>query len=98
MLRTILPARIVKFIEVQIGLHSQKTKGKRYSPEAKAFALSLYHISGKAYLISKLFYLPFKLSYMEVKYATQVLSHTASAAILTSVSVGAQHLQLVQQN
>ena len=61
MLRTILPARIVKFIEVQIGLHSQKTKGKRYSPEAKAFALSLYHISGKAYrMLSKLFYLPSK--------------------------------------
>ena len=60
-LRTMLPERIVKFIDAQIDLHSKKNKGKRYTPEMKSFALSLYHISGKAYrLISKFFNLPSK--------------------------------------
>ena len=48
---------------MQLKLHAKKCGGKRYSPEMKAFALSLYHISGKAYrLVSKLFYLPSKTS------------------------------------
>ena len=60
-LRTMLPERIVKFIDAQIDLHSKKNKGKRYTPEMKSFALSLYHISGKAYrLISNFFNLPSK--------------------------------------
>ena len=60
-LRELLPNRIVNFVEMQLKLH--KKKGKRCSPEMKAFALSLYHISGKAYrLISKFFYLPSKSS------------------------------------
>jgi hypothetical protein len=60
-LRTMLPERIVTFIDAQIDLHSKKNKGKRYTPEMKSFALSLYHISGKAYrLISKFFHLPSK--------------------------------------
>ena len=62
-LRTMLPERIVKFIDVQIDLHSKKNKGKRYTPEMKSFALSLYHMSGKAYrLVSKFFNLPSKRS------------------------------------
>ena len=60
-LRKLLPERIVKFIEMQIKLHGKNKKGRRYSPEIKAFALSLYHISGRAYrLVSKFFYLPSK--------------------------------------
>ena len=67
-LRTVLPDRIIKFIEVQINLHSKKTKDHRYSPETRAFALSLYHISGKAYImVSKFFYLPSK-SISNIKY------------------------------
>ena len=62
-LNTLLPERIVNFIEMQIDLHSTKGKGRRYSKEMRAFALSLYHVSGKAYrLVSKLFYLPSKSS------------------------------------
>ena len=62
-LRTLLPERTVKFIEAQIALLGKAKHGKRYTPEMKSFALSLYHVSGKPYrLISKLFYLPSKRS------------------------------------
>ena len=44
-LRTLLPERVVKFIESQIDLHAKKSKGRRYSAETRSFALSLYHIS-----------------------------------------------------
>ncbi len=55
-LDTLLPERIVDFIKMQIDLHAKKGKGRRYSKEMIAFALSLYHVSGKAYrLVSKLF-------------------------------------------
>ena len=44
-------------------LHSKKAHGRRYSPEMKSLAISLYHASGKAYrLLSKLFILPTKSS------------------------------------
>lgn len=53
-LKTMLPQRIVNFIEDQIELHSGKKRGQRYFSETKYFDLSLYNISGKAYgLISK---------------------------------------------
>jgi hypothetical protein len=64
-IRTMLPEKIANFVEMQIELHTKANDvhGKRYSEETKVFALSLYHISGKAYrLISKLFYLPSKAS------------------------------------
>jgi hypothetical protein len=62
-LRTMLPERTVKFIDPQIMLHGKHRNGKRYTLELKSFALSLYHISGKAYrLISKFFCLPLKRS------------------------------------
>ncbi len=64
-IRTMLPEKIANFVEMQIELHTKAgdVNGKRYSEETKVFALSLYHISGKAYrLISKLFYLPSKAS------------------------------------
>ena len=61
-LKKVLPAHIIRFIESQIDLHSKKSpKGHRYNSETKAFALTLYHLSGKAYkMISKLFCLPSK--------------------------------------
>ena len=61
-LEKLLPAHIVRFIGTQINLHSKKSpKGHRYNSETKAFALTLYHLSGKAYrMISKLFCLPSK--------------------------------------
>ncbi len=56
-LKTMLPESIVTFISMQIDLH--KKKGQQYSKEMKAFALSLFHVSGKAYrLIAKFFRLP----------------------------------------
>ena len=59
---TILPAPLVKFIESQIDLHTKSSKhGRRYSNETKAFGLTLFHLSGKAYkLVSKLLCLPLK--------------------------------------
>ena len=65
-LRTMLPERIVKFIESQIDLHAKKSNGRRYTSETRAFALSLYHISGKAYrLIANFFNLPSKRSLLK---------------------------------
>ena len=62
-LETVLPKRMIKFIEGQIQLHTRKSGGKRYTPEMKSFAISLYHVSGKAYrLVSKFFHLPSKSS------------------------------------
>ena len=63
MLSSCLPERIVNFVKMQMDLHSCKKKGHRYSQELKAFSLSLYHISGKAYrMLAKVFYLPSKTS------------------------------------
>ena len=66
-LETILPTKIVKLIKSQISLHSAKSKhGRRYSDEAKSFALSLYHLSGKLYkMVSKLLCLPSKSSILK---------------------------------
>ena len=66
-LETILPAKIVKFVESQVSLHSAKGKhGRRYNDETKSFALSLYHLSGKSYkMVSKLFCLPSKSSILK---------------------------------
>ena len=56
MLKGMLPEYIINFIDSQIDLHRKKPKGKRYSNETRRFALSLYHISGKAYrLLAKIF-------------------------------------------
>ena len=58
-LKTLLPENLVTFITMQIELFAKKNKGQRYSEEMKTFALSLHHISGKAYrLLAKFFRLP----------------------------------------
>ena len=58
-LKTLLPENLVTFITMQIELFAKKNKGQRYSAEMKTFALSLHHISGKAYrLLAKFFRLP----------------------------------------
>ncbi|CAB4042972.1 Transposable element P transposase [Paramuricea clavata] len=49
-----------------MDLNQKKNTGKLYSPEIKAFALSLYYVSGKAYkLLSKFFKLQSKSSLMK---------------------------------
>ena len=58
-----LPANLANFVRMQIKLHQKKKKGRRYSPELKSLAISIFHASGKAYrLLSKLFILPSKSS------------------------------------
>ena len=58
-----LPKNLANFIRMQIKLYSRKKHGRRYSPEMKSIAISLFHASGKAYrLLSKLFILPDKSS------------------------------------
>lgn len=58
-----LPNNLATFIKSQVKLHSEKKNGRRYSPELKSLAISIYHASGKAYrLLSKLFILPTKSS------------------------------------
>lgn len=58
-----LPDNLAQFVKLQLQLHSKKKKGRRYSPEMKSIAVSLYHASGKAYrILAKLFILPTKSS------------------------------------
>lgn len=58
-----LPKNLAHFVRMQLELHSKKKKGRRYSPQMKSIAVSLYHASGKAYrVLSKLFILPTKSS------------------------------------
>ena len=58
-----LPANLANFVRMQIKLHGKKKQGRRYSPELKSLAISIFHTSGKAYrLLSKLFILPSKSS------------------------------------
>ena len=58
-----LPENLAHFIRMQLNLHRKKAKGRRYSPQMKSIAVSLYHASGKAYrMLSKLFILPTKAS------------------------------------
>lgn len=58
-----LPKNLANFVKSQIKLHTKKEKGRRYSPQMKSMAISLYHASGKAYrMLSKLFILPTKSS------------------------------------
>ena len=56
-----LPENLAHFVQMQLELHSRKKKGRRYSPQMKSTAVSLYRASGKAYrVLSKLFILPTK--------------------------------------
>ena len=58
-----LPTNLANFVRMQIKLHGKKKHGRRYSPELKSLAISIFHASGKAYcLLSKLFILPSKSS------------------------------------
>jgi hypothetical protein len=58
-----LHENLANFVKAQIKLHGIKKKGRRYSPELKSLAISIYHASGKAYrLLTKLFILPTKSS------------------------------------
>ena len=58
-----LPKNLANFVKAQIKLHGTRKKGRRYSPELKSLAISIYHTSGKAYrLLTKLFILPTKSS------------------------------------
>ena len=58
-----LPEHLAKFVKHQLDLHTRKEKGRRYSPQMKSTAVSLYHASGKAYrILAKLFILPSKSS------------------------------------
>ena len=58
-----LPDNLSNFVKMQFKVHSSKKHGRRYSPEMKSLAISLYHASGKAYrLLAKLFILPSKSS------------------------------------
>lgn len=58
-----LPKNLANFVKAQIKLNGTKKKGRRYSPELKSLAISIYHASGKAYrLLTKLFILPTKSS------------------------------------
>jgi hypothetical protein len=50
-----LPPHLAGFVKLQFDLHAAKKHGRRYSPDMKSLAISLFHASGKAYrLLSKL--------------------------------------------
>ena len=89
-LKSFLPVHTVKFIESQIHLHSKRSQhGHRYTSEMKAFALTVYHLSGKAYrMISKIFCMPSKSALL--KWASRLpnrpgVTQTALDAIATKV-------------
>ena len=63
------------FIKKQVSLALKKKQGRRYDDSFKAWALSLYHISGKAYrFLAKLLNLPSKssLTSMVSRFASDV--------------------------
>ena len=61
LLEGVLPSNLLDFKKKQAHLSNKKARGKRYDNNFKAWALSLYHVSGKAYrLLQKLFNLPSK--------------------------------------
>ena len=52
---------LLSFLKQQLKFSTLKSKGRNYDNNFKAWALTLYHISGKAYrFLSKLFHLPSK--------------------------------------
>ena len=56
-----MSSELLEFLKTQICLASKRPKAKRYAIEFKAWALNLYHTSGKAYrFLAKLFDLPSK--------------------------------------
>ncbi len=61
-IETILPASLIKLVESQVHLFSTPSKnGYRYSSDMKAFAITLYHLNGRAYkMLSKHLRLPSK--------------------------------------
>ena len=57
----IVSQKLLDFLHKQVILSLNKRKGRRYDNAFKAWAISLYHISGKAYrFLRKLFNLPSK--------------------------------------
>ena len=93
-----LPDKVVSFIQIQIKLHACKKKGQRYPSDIKAFALSLYHISGKAYkLLSKLFNLPSKstlLKWVSKLESSPGFTKTAMNVISTKVKLMSESSKL----
>jgi hypothetical protein len=85
-----LPENLANFVKMQVNLHSKKKKGRRYSPQLKSLAISIYHASGKAYrMLSKLFILPTKTSlrhYISKLPATPGFSQGALNIIKSKVS------------
>ena len=73
---------LLTFIKKQVSLSSVKKKGRRYDDSYKAMALSLYHISGKAYrFLAKLLKLPSK------KTLTNLVSKFSSGCGFTDKSL-----------
>ena len=74
-LEGILSQELLDFVKKQVTLSLNRRKGRRYDTTFKAWALSLYHISGKAYrFLAKLFNLPSKstLTKLVSKFASDV--------------------------
>ena len=57
----VVSPELIDFMEKQVKLSKHRGKGRRYDTAFKAWSLTLYHISGKAYrFLAKLFNLPLK--------------------------------------
>ena len=78
----IVSQKLLDFLHKQVILSLNKRKGRRYDNAFKAWAISLYHISGKAYrFLRKLFNLPSKST------LTKVVSRFASDAGILEKSI-----------
>ena len=77
---------------MQLKLHKKKTHSRRYSPQLKSLAISLYHASGKAYrLLSKLFILPSRASLF--RYISRMPNNTGiSQAALKIIEKKVMHM------
>ena len=61
LLEDVVSEDLLTFIQKQVKLSTVKKHGRRYDESLKALAISIYHISGKAYrFLAKLFHLPSK--------------------------------------
>ena len=61
LLEGVVSSDLLNFLKTQLKLSCYHSKGRRFDDNFKAWALTLYHISGKAYrFLTKLFNLPSK--------------------------------------
>ena len=82
LLKVVISQNVLDFLQKQVTLSVNRKKGRRYDHAFKAWALTLYHISGKAYrFLEKLLSLPSKST------LKKLVSRLASSSGFTEMSI-----------